>query len=64
MSSVSSVSFLDGKLILDHFYLLSEHLENRSQQSHPLTLLLEVHGVISTSVYRCDLWFKHHCEMN
>lgn len=54
----------DGKIILDHCYLLSGHLENRSKQSHPLTLLLEIQGVISTSLCSCDPWFKHSCEMN
>lgn len=50
---------LDGKIILDHCYLLSGHLENRSKQSHPLTLLLEVQDVISTSAYSFDPWLKH-----
>lgn len=54
----------DGKIILDHCYLLSGHLENRSKESHPLTPLLEVQGVISTSVCSCDPWFKHSREMN
>lgn len=56
--------FLDGKIILDHCYLLSGHLQNRSKQSHLLTQLLGVQGVISTSINSFDPWLKHSCEMN
>lgn len=48
----------DGKIILDHCYLLCGHLGNRSKQSHPLVLILEEQGVISTSIYSFDLWLK------
>lgn len=48
----------DGKIILDHCYLLCGHLENRSKQTHPLVLLLEEQGAISTSINSFDPWLK------